>query len=68
MAGVEEQLVDARDIRALARTLARWVDADDEERAAAVRRQRAAVHRFDADLVMDQVEAVYRRAVRAAGR
>ncbi|MBN9326224.1 MAG: hypothetical protein BGO38_02260 [Cellulomonas sp. 73-145] len=68
MAGVEEQLVDARDIRALARTLARWVDADDDERAAAVRRQRAAVHRFDADLVMDQVEAVYRRAVRAAGR
>lgn len=68
MAGVEEQLVDARDVRALARALARWVDADDEERAAAVRRQRAAVHRFDADLVMDQVETVYRRAVRAAGR
>ena len=68
MAGLEDQLVDATDTPAFARALARWIDARDDERTAAVARQRAAVHRFDADLVMDQVEAVYRRAVRAADR
>ncbi len=68
MAGLEDQLVDATDTPAFARALARWIDAHDDERTAAVARQRAAVHRFDADLVMDQVEAVYRRAVRAADR
>ncbi len=68
MAGLEDQLVDARDTEAFARALARWIDADDDVRAAAVARQRAAVHRFDADAVTDQIEAVYRRAVRAARR
>ena len=68
MAGLEDQLVDATDVRGFARALARWIDAGDDERAATVTRQRAAVHRFDADLVMDQVEAMYRRAVRAADR
>jgi glycosyltransferase involved in cell wall biosynthesis len=62
MTGLEDQLVDPRDRAGFARTLARWID-DDEARAAATARQRIAVRRFDADAVVDEVEAVYRRAL-----
>lgn len=60
--GLEDQLVDSRDRAAFGRALARWID-DDAARATATARQRAAVHRFDADLVVDQIEATYRRAL-----
>jgi len=63
MTGLEDQLVDPRDRAGFARTLARWID-DDEARAAATARQRVAVRRFDADAVVDEIEAVYRRALR----
>jgi phosphatidylinositol alpha-mannosyltransferase len=62
MAGLEDQLVDPRDRAGFGRALARWLD-DEPGRAAAVTRQRAAARRFDAALVTDEIEAVYRRAL-----
>jgi len=62
LAGLEEQLVDPRDRVEFGRALARWI-VDDEARTAATARQRAAVRRFDATTVVDEVEATYRRAL-----
>lgn len=62
MAGLEDQLVAPADTAAFAATLARWIY-DPAARAAAAERQRAAVRRFAADAVTDEIEAVYRRAL-----
>lgn len=62
MAGLEDQLVDAKDHGAFGRALARWI-VDDDARAAAVVRQREAVRRFDAARVVDELEATYRDAL-----
>lgn len=62
MDGLTDQLVDPHDRAGFGRALARWIE-DDEARAAAVTRQRAAAHRFDADRVTAEIEAVYRRAL-----
>ncbi len=67
MEGLQDQLVAPRDRAAFGRALARWL-ADDEARAAAVARQRAAVRRFDVHAAVDRIEATYRRAVAARRR
>ncbi|WP_129339791.1 glycosyltransferase family 4 protein [Cellulomonas endophytica] len=70
MTGLEAQLVDPLDAPALAAALARWID-DPAGRAAAAGRQQRAARRFAAPVVVDAVEAVYRRALerrRPSGR
>lgn len=62
MAGLEDQLVTPRDRTAFGHALARWL-LDDEARARATERQRAAARRFDVHTVVDEVEATYRRAL-----
>lgn len=62
MAGLEDQLVAPRDRTAFGHALARWL-LDDEARARATERQRAAARRFDVHTVVDEVEATYRRAL-----
>lgn len=62
MAGLEDQLVAPRDRAAFGHALARWL-LDDEARAGATERQRAAARRFDVHAVVDEVEATYRRAL-----
>ena len=62
MAGLEDQLVMPRDRIAFGHALARWL-LDDEARARATARQRAAAHRFAVGTVVDEVEATYRRAL-----
>jgi phosphatidylinositol alpha-mannosyltransferase len=64
MAGLEDQLVAPRDRVAFGEALARWL-LDDDARARATTRQRAAAHRFDVHTVVDEIEATYRRAVAA---
>ena len=62
LAGLEDQLVMPRDRIAFGHALARWL-LDDEARARATARQRAAAHRFAVGTVVDEVEATYRRAL-----
>ncbi len=62
MAGLEDQLVAPRDRVAFGHALAHWL-LDDEARARATERQRAAARRFAVESVVDDVEATYRRAL-----
>ncbi|HEY0118313.1 MAG TPA: glycosyltransferase family 4 protein [Cellulomonas sp.] len=62
MAGLEDQLVAPRDRGSFGRALARWL-LDDEARARATERQRVAARRFAVPTVVDEIEAVYRRAL-----
>ena len=62
MAGLEDQIVTPGDRAAFGHALARWIE-DDEARARATGRQRAAARRFAVERVVDDVEAVYRRAL-----
>lgn len=62
MAGLEDQLVAPRDRVAFGQALARWL-LDDDARARATERQRAAARRFDVHTVVDDIEATYRRAL-----
>ena len=62
MAGLEDQLVAPCDRAAFGHALARWL-LDDDARARATERQRAAAHRFAVGAVVDEVEATYRRAL-----
>ncbi len=64
MAGLEEQLVAPRDRVAFGQALARWL-LDDDARARATVRQRAAAQRFDVHTVVDEIETTYRRALAA---
>lgn len=64
MAGLEDQLVTPRDRAAFGHALAHWL-LDDEARARATGRQRAAARRFAVESVVDDVEATYRRALDA---
>lgn len=61
MEGLEDQLVDARDVGAFAALLARFVD-DGAARAAASERQVVAAARFDVEVIGAAVLDVYRAA------
>ena len=62
MEGLEDQLVAPRDRVAFGHALARWL-LDDDARAHATARQRAAAQRFDVRTVVDEIESTYRRAL-----